>query len=56
MMKTRQKISGSFRTDTGAAQFAILRSVISTASKNAWDILQTLAAQSTELIGKLHPA
>jgi transposase len=43
MMKIRQKVSGSFRTTDGAENFTILRSVISTARKQGWNILQTLA-------------
>jgi len=43
MMKIRQKVSGSFRTTEGAENFTILRSVISTARKQGWNILQTLA-------------
>jgi transposase len=45
MMKVRQKVSGSFRTTEGAENFTILRSVISTARKQGWNILQTLASQ-----------
>jgi transposase len=45
MMKIRQKISGSFRTTEGAENFTILRSVISTARKQGWNILKTLATQ-----------
>jgi transposase len=46
MMKIRQKVSGSFRTTEGAENFSILRSVISTARKQGWNILHTLAAQN----------
>ncbi len=56
MTKTRQKISGGFRAASGAERFAIVRSVVSTARKRAWDILQTLAAQPPELTGKLRPS
>jgi transposase len=44
MMKLRMKISGCFRTTDGAQTFATLRSVISTARKRGWNILQTLAS------------
>jgi transposase len=44
MMKVHQKVSGCFRTAMGAENFAILRTVISTARKQGWDILQTLAS------------
>jgi transposase len=42
MMKLRQKISGGFRTQASADDFAIIRSVLSTARKQGWNILQTL--------------
>jgi Transposase IS66 family len=44
MMKLRQKISGGFRSEDGAKDFAVIRSVLSTARKQGWDVLQTLAA------------
>ena len=43
MMKVQQKISGSFRTQSGAAQFARIRSYLSTARKNRVNILHALA-------------
>lgn len=43
MMKLRQKISGGFRSQGGANDFSVVRSLISTARKQGWDILQTLA-------------
>jgi len=42
MMKLRQKISGGFRTTEGAEDFAVLRSLISTAKKQGWDVIHTL--------------
>ena len=53
MMKVKMKISGAFRTTAGAEVFACLRSVISTARKQGWNILQTLNAQPTDLIKPL---
>ena len=41
MMKVKMKISGGFRTMAGAGIFARIRSVISTARKQGWNILQT---------------
>jgi len=38
------KISGAFRTFKGAADFAALRSVVATARKQGWNILQALAS------------
>ena len=56
MMKLRQKISGGFRSEQGAEDFAIIRSVLSTARKQGWAMLQTLTADPTELIAKLRLA
>jgi len=42
MMKVKMKISGGFRTMEGARTFAILRSVLSTARKQAKNILEAL--------------
>jgi transposase len=56
MMKLRQKISGGFRSADGAADFAVIRSVFSTARKQGWNILQTLAANPSRLVGALRVA
>lgn len=37
MMKVKQKISGGFRCGASAADFAVIRSFISTAKKQGWD-------------------
>ena len=50
MMKLRQKISGGFRSEGGATDFAVIRSVLSTARKQGWNMLQTLAATPERLI------
>jgi transposase len=44
MTKVKMKISGAFRTLAGAKNFACLRSIVSTARKQGYDILQILAA------------
>ena len=49
-VKVKQKISGQFRSTTGAQNFAILRSVIDTLIKQSLDILPNL-----QLIAKLTP-
>src|SRR5450631_4551651 len=49
MMKLRQKISGGFRAQTSADDFAIIRSVLSTAKKQGWNILRTLIRGPEEL-------
>jgi transposase len=49
MMKVKMKISGGFRTMAGARTFARIRSVISTARKQGWNILQTLVANPAAL-------
>ncbi len=56
MMKLRQKISGGFRSDQAAEDFAVIRSILSTAKKQGWHILQTLSADPTTLLEKLRTA
>jgi len=53
MMKLRQKISGGFRSEQGAEDFGIIRSVLSTARKQGWNLLQTLNAAPNGLIAEL---
>lgn len=56
MMKVRQKISGGFRSDTGAQTFTTLRTVLSTARKQGWNILATLTTPPASLIQNLRIA
>ena len=53
MMKVKMKISDGFRTMGGAETFTSLRSVVSTARKQGWNILETLAAPPETLILRL---
>ena len=53
MAKLRQKISGGFRSLAGAADFVVLRSLISTARKQGWNILTTLAADPGTLASRI---
>ena len=53
MGKLRQKISGGFRSPKGAQDFATLRSAITTARKQGWNIIETLMTSPDQLIGKL---
>jgi transposase len=53
MMKLRQKISGGFRSEDGAKDFVVIRSLLSTARKQEWDILQTLTTDPVHLIANL---
>jgi transposase len=53
MMKLRQKISGGFRSFAGAEIFAVIRSVLSTARKQGWDILATLMQSPDTLLREL---
>lgn len=56
MLKLRQKISGCFRTKTGADTFATIRTVLSTARKQGWNILDTLTQPSAILIHNIRTA
>ena len=53
MMKLRQKISGGFRSEDGAKDFAVIRSVLSTARKQGWDMLHTLNDAPDRLLSQL---
>jgi transposase len=50
MMKVKMKISGGFRTLSGAETFVTLRSVLSTARKRGWNLLKTLSTTPVSLI------
>ena len=56
MMKAKQKISGGFRSIGGAEDFATLRSVISTAKKQGWNLIETLTRPAAELAARLRVA
>jgi transposase len=56
MTKVKQKISGGFRSIGGAEDFATLRSVISTAKKQGWDLIETLTRPAAELAAHLRLA
>jgi len=56
MMKVRQKISGGFRSNTGAHTFATLRTILSTARKQGWNILATLTTPPASLTQNLRIA
>ncbi len=56
MMKLRQKISGGFRSQQGANDFATIRSVLSTARKQGWNMLQTLIGEPARLVAAIRLA
>jgi transposase len=56
MTKVKQKISGGFRSTVGAEDFATLRSVVSTARKQGWDLIETLTRPAAELFARLRIA
>jgi transposase len=56
MMKLRQKISGGFRSEDGAKDFAVVRSVLSTARKQGWNVLQALNADPACLMADIRTA
>ena len=55
MMKVKMKISGAFRTFDAAHDFASLRTVVATARKQGWNILQTLTAQPNPIEKQSNP-
>ncbi|MCY4197850.1 MAG: transposase [Rhodobacteraceae bacterium] len=52
-LKVQQKISGSFRSPEGARNHAVLRTVLDTARKQDWNLLETLQAPPDKLIKRL---
>jgi len=53
MMKLRQKISGGFRSFEGAMDFALIRSFLSTAKKQSWNIIDALTSDPSNLAKSL---
>jgi transposase-like protein len=56
MVKVKMKISGGFRCQDGADDFAIIRSFISTAKKRGWNFIHALTQEPQSLIASLGPA
>jgi transposase len=56
MMKVKQKISGGFRSVAGAIDFAVVRSLISTAKKQGWNVLHALTEDPKVLAKALRTA
>jgi transposase len=56
MMKLRQKISGGFRAITAAADFAVIRSLLSTANKQQWNVISALNTDPNSLIERIKAA
>jgi len=56
MMKLRMKISGGFRSQEGAADFATIRGFLSTARKQRWNIIEALNRDPADLSKSLRPA
>jgi len=53
MMQLRQNISGGFHRADGAKEFGAIRSLVSTARKQGWDMLKALTAEPERLIADL---
>jgi transposase len=47
MLKVKQKISGCFRTEGGAAEFCRLRSYVSTMKKQGRGVMETIKSLMT---------
>ncbi len=56
MMKVQQKVSGGFRSEHCAKDFATIRSVLSTARKQGWSLIETLMRNPFSLIAQLRLA
>jgi transposase len=56
MMKLKQKISGCFRSVQGANDFMVIRTLIGTAKKQGWGIIQSLMRDTQDLINELKAA
>jgi len=56
MMKVKQKISGGFRSLDGATDFAVIRSFISTAKKQGWNVIQAITQEPKILLNSLRLA
>ncbi len=52
-MNALLEIYGGFRSEEGAKDFAVTRSVLSTARKQGWDILATLIRDPDRLLTQL---
>ena len=56
MTKVRQKVSGCFRTVQGLKDFCTLRSIIETARKQGWDVMEILQTPPDKLIQMIEAA
>ena len=56
MTKVRQKVSGCFRTVQGLKDFCTLRSIIETARKQGWNVLEVLQTPPDKLIQMIKAA
>ncbi len=53
MMKLKLKISGCFRSLHGEKNFTLIRTLIGTAKKQGWGVIQSLMRDPSDLIKEL---
>ena len=56
MLKLKQKISGCFRSVRGANDFMVIRTLVGTARKQGWGIIQSLMRDPKDVINDLKVA
>ena len=56
IIKLQQKISGRFRSLAGATDFTIIHTLLATAQKQGWNLLDTITTSPATLLANIKPA